>query len=517
MTKFPSDIRLDFVWYSTLGYATNAANSYRSLQFERINVLYNIGAVYSRLGCKVPKTSHQDGLKHAYQYFQFAAGAFKYLINDVLPQFENAPPLALDNNTLESLLYLNLAQAQECFWLKAVNDGLKNIIIAKLASEVSELYAASLSYSNRSSILRTEWVEHIAFKKDHFNAAAQYRASMDCLDRGKYGEEVARLRVAVNSSASALKRKRYISPSVLADLQGLHTKAKSDLVRAEKDNDLIYLQDVVNDRDLPSIGRSSVSKPILPPGLADLPDPVPFASLLPHILYQTARAFQEKIEAYVQRHIVTEVESLNSKLHAEFQRLNLPGALDAVEKPLGVPQTLISYAEEIRSNGGLPRLEEAFQDIARISGECQRLIKEATDTLTVEESEDNTLRAEFGTKRWSRPTSKEAAPHIWKQLDAFKENLDIAAKIDEESTSKLTAVGSLLTVLSRGQPALEQFLPHATVVKLSPILEQAMGDLRAAISKCRGTELDRSQYLKVLQAEVNKVDLRKLYQKTLII
>ena len=43
-------------------------------------------------------------------------------------------------------------------------------------------------------------------KHHHFAAAAQYRASRDCLDKQKYGEEVARLRDSLVCVNEALKR-----------------------------------------------------------------------------------------------------------------------------------------------------------------------------------------------------------------------------------------------------------------------------------------------------------------------
>src|ERR1700753_320722 len=78
-------------------------------------------------------------------------------------------------------------------------------------------------------------------KHHHFAAAAQYRQACDCLEKRKYGEEVARLRDSIACVTEGLKEARYVNKLVLSDLNGLKNKVSEDLKRAEKDNDLIYL------------------------------------------------------------------------------------------------------------------------------------------------------------------------------------------------------------------------------------------------------------------------------------
>jgi programmed cell death 6-interacting protein len=84
-------------------------------------VLYDIGALYSQLATAQSRTT-ADSLKRACQYFQQAAGIFEHLsgqTNDLrLP-----PGVVVDDfseSTVSTLKFLMLAQAQECFWQKAV-------------------------------------------------------------------------------------------------------------------------------------------------------------------------------------------------------------------------------------------------------------------------------------------------------------------------------------------------------------------------------------------------------------
>ena len=160
----------------------------------------------------------------------------------VIPELRTTPPEDMDEITLESLEHLVLAQAQECFWQKAVKDGLKDGSIAKLAVQVSDYYALAADFGSKSDAISDEWVSHTTAKHYHFAAASQYRAACDCLEKRKYGEEVARLRDSLSCVNEALKEVASVNGTVAGDSRGLKNRVQEDLKRAEKDNDLIYLR-----------------------------------------------------------------------------------------------------------------------------------------------------------------------------------------------------------------------------------------------------------------------------------
>jgi len=182
-----------------------------------------------------------EGLRSASNYFCQAAGVISHLKTEIIPELRATPPEDMDDTTLESLLQLLLAQGQECFWQKAVMDGYKDASIAKLAAKVSDFYGAAGDWGVKSQAISSEWIHHTTAKHHHFAAAAQFRQACDCLEKRKYGEEVARLRDSIACVNEALKEARYLNKVVLADLNGLRNKVTEDLKRAEKDNDLIYL------------------------------------------------------------------------------------------------------------------------------------------------------------------------------------------------------------------------------------------------------------------------------------
>lgn len=239
-----SQIGAEFSWYPAIGYNTDRPLVRNNLKFELMNILYNLAALYSQLALNTPRGS-TEGLKTAANYFSLAAGVLSHIQSAVLPELRMSdPPEDMDAHTLESLTQLMLAQSQECFWQKAVMDGYKDASIAKLASCVSDLYNLAGEAAVKSDAVSSAWIHHMTAKHHHFAAAAQYRAACDCLERSKFGEEIARLRDAVACVTEGLREARggHLGKIVVDDLNGLKRKVEEDLKRAEKDNDVIYLR-----------------------------------------------------------------------------------------------------------------------------------------------------------------------------------------------------------------------------------------------------------------------------------
>ena len=162
----------------------------------------------------------------------------------ILPGLQIAnPPEDMDESTLESLVQLMLAQSQECFWMKAATERYKDATIAKLAARLSDLYSTAGEAAMKSEAISSAWIHHMSAKHHHFAGAAQYRQSLDCLEKRKYGEEVARLQDALQCSNEGLKEAKgsYVNKAVQDDLNGLKSRIEEDLKRAERDNDVIYL------------------------------------------------------------------------------------------------------------------------------------------------------------------------------------------------------------------------------------------------------------------------------------
>ncbi|CDR39911.1 CYFA0S04e00474g1_1 [Cyberlindnera fabianii] len=511
-SKFPKDV-VEFPWFGTLGYRVTGPVKIKSFLFERINIIYNIGALYTQMALDQDR-SNGEALKKACLYFQYAATHFAYI--NKLAEEEGSTltlPLDLQKGTIDTLRLLCLAQAQELFWQKAFGDKVKDSLIARLALQVSDYYDQALKAVTHSEGFRSEWVSHMTVKKCHFEAAAEYRASLVSVSSSKYGEEVARLQRAQKSISAASTQLKFVSQTVKADFEGLSKTVSETLKRAEKDNDLIYLQDVPT--DVTPIVKAPVTKdmqideivkPFEALGTGNYGDQL-FKDLLPFYVIQVSHAYRERQAEYVEKHIVTPVRSLTRIIHKFLFERGLPASVDSVDKPLAIPATLLEHSQEVRGKGGVQNLRRVFADIQTLCVSGERLLTGARDRLSKEESEDESLRSRQGSKHWNRPPSKEAASDLYRRIEELEGYLSQAKEGDKVIEERMRQVESPLEILGSEEKDLRKHIPNSEARKLDPSLRRAIVDLKDVLSKIQRLEIEREEFISVVEVKSEQFNI----------
>ncbi|KAK0610113.1 BRO1-like domain-containing protein [Bombardia bombarda] len=522
--KFPIDIGANFSWQPALGYHTEHALAQNNLKYELMNILYNLAALYSQLAL-ASNGSSTDGLKTAASWFSQAAGVLSHMKTEVLPELRMAnAPDDMDEATLESLTQLLLAQSQECFWQKAVMDNYKDASIAKLAARVSDLYNAAGEAAMRSEAISSAWIHHMSAKHHHFAAAAQYRAACDCLEKRRYGEEVARLMDAVACVNEGLKECRggYLSKAVVDDLNGLKKRVEEDLKRAEKDNDLIYLQVVPPKSELKVLDRANMAIARIPPQVAKPYDyfgdhaefgPALFTKLVPFAVHVAVSIYEEHRDRLVNNNIIAELETMTDKLHEILSSLNLPGSLQALEKPLGLPGTLVQHADEIRQADALLRLQRGFADIEKLCASDRSVFEEGRSLLAAEEEEDMRFRLKHGTQRWTRPESRaDASPNggakLWNQAAEIDGYFASSTSSDAVVREKYAAIKDTLAILAGPDRGMMDYIPSSRRTEIPESLKPALGRLRGAYNDVLRLESRRRKRVEALKARSRTDDIK---------
>ncbi|CAF9914407.1 pH-response regulator protein palA/rim20 [Imshaugia aleurites] len=492
--------------------------SQNNLRFELVNVLFNLASLYSQLAVSLNRTT-SDGLKSACNYFCQAAGVISHIKTVIIPDMRSSPPEDMDTMTLESIQQLLLAQAQECFWSKAVKDGLKDGLIAKLAAKVSDFYDQAAEYGTKSDIISTEWIHHMTAKQHHFAAAAQYRASRDCLDKQNYGEEVARLRDSLNCVNEALKESRWINKIVLGDLNGLKSRVSEDLKRAEKDNDIIYLMPVPPKSELKTLDRAGMATARVPQEVSDpsatlgeggiYGQPL-FAKLVPYAVHIAASIYEERKNRIVNVSVIEVLEGLTNQLKDLLQSLNLPGSLQALEKPLGLPPSLAAHAEEIRQQDGLHRLRRSMHETSKLKANDTTIYQEGVDVLRSEAAEDDRAKLKHGTDRWNRQPSQKAAEKLYAQVSEIDGYLKSASSSDELVETKLKECEKALTVLSGSDRDIEEYVPSSRRAVMPPNVQQAAGDLRSMLNEVNQLGSRRKKQIEKMRNKAKQDDINQV-------
>ena len=102
---------------------------------------------------------------------------------------------------------------------------------------------------------------------------------------------------------------------------------------------------------------------------------------------------------------VTLMLILCSLLHS----LNLPGSLQALEKPLGLPSSLTSHAAEVRQQQGLHKLRRTIHEIEMLKNNDYAIYEEGVELLRAEAAENEAAIMKYGTDRWTRISSRQAS------------------------------------------------------------------------------------------------------------
>ncbi|KAJ2964193.1 hypothetical protein NQZ79_g843 [Umbelopsis isabellina] len=488
-SKFPIDVGAEFPWYPAFSANGGKPVAYRNLNYEKACVLYSIAAMQSQLGIAENRAT-EEGVRRACMYFQNAAGAFKHLQDVVIPDIRTAPTKDMTTSALNTLVSLMLAQAQECVWQKAAIDHLRDGTIARLAVQVAEYYDSAYELATNSSIsglYPASWLSHMQIKTWHFKAAAQFRKATECISQNRYGEEIARLQLAdtyvkkgLDVSGSFLSRGSSVGEMVINDLKSLQQIIQSNLARAQRDNDVIYLEPVPSSSALPEIAKSGMVKPVttqeitdpvdlmmenershgkMPHALLGLPL---FQKLVPFAVHQAASVYFDRKERVLKTDIMGKLEELNAVYHSTLRSLNLPTALQALEQPIGPPPSLLKRAEEVKSKGGTSVLYDMTEKVRQLSLKNSELLDQALNAIDEELEEDDSLRKKYREK-WPLPKSSELTGQITAQGKKHRETILSAQKADQIVHQKLDTWAKIIDILSLPQQEIERSIPSVHV------------------------------------------------------
>ncbi|OBZ72455.1 pH-response regulator protein palA/RIM20 [Grifola frondosa] len=494
LTKLPPDIGLE-ISYAPAFDPNALPVTLCNLVYERASVLFNLAALSSQLGAAEDRSTPRC-IPDAHLKNQNAAGTLDYMASSVLPQLsasvtaEDMPP-ELTEPSIRCLQSLMLAQAQECVWQRAVMDNYKNGLIAKLAMKVSSLYSVAVVHVRdaSSSIRRafpSPWIPHMETKQLHFQAAAQYRKSVDDLEahrsfitlRAKlpvsltvgffrYGHEIARL-----AEAEALAKKGYdvarrggVAPPVLHDIKSVLDSVQKSLARAERDNDLIYHQEVPPASALPPIQEVSMVQPLVNPCLTDPKsaigsDSVIFGELLSWGAKTAIEIYVDRRQNWIKDELIDRAQALDDTAHRTLESLHLPAALEALEKPIGLPPSLLKKAEDVRLETGPSKIETLIQDVRTLAKHSVEILDEAMDILDQEAEEDEVFRAEHPADRLP---SQDANEELTGKEQRYRSILDQAGSSDELVRQKWDEWEKNIVQLTWSEAELEACVPSSTV------------------------------------------------------
>ena len=276
LAEYEEDLKLSFSYQDAFKPTKNIRC--KSLYYDLSTFLWNFAALHSHIGSRVDRAT-DDGIRSANKHFQVAAGSLDWIRDHCIPNMQDEGHFGpINPPALRMMSMLMLAQAQLCFYEKAVRDRkagvMKAAIVAKLAAQTSLHYKSTMDLSKQTgcvSYVDISWSHHAEFQYKCFQAAAEYwqsqSAKEEATNRGSgYGEEIARLIRSAKFLSLALEfaQKNKLGVSLTNGAAGLQRTVDVAKVSAENDNRRVYMEVVPDDNSLVPIQPVAMAKPIQP-------------------------------------------------------------------------------------------------------------------------------------------------------------------------------------------------------------------------------------------------------------
>nr|CCA21044.1 programmed cell death 6interacting protein putative [Albugo laibachii Nc14] len=438
--------------------------------FEKIALLFNIGALDSQLGVKADRST-TTGLKQACYHFTAAAGCFSHIREHVIPRVSFELTSDCASESLGLLHQLMLAQAQACYYEKAIKDALPDSIKAKLAHQSAEYHEKALGFSQSSNLavkLDRMWMTYLHYQVLTMKSATQYWQSraikQNALKKGTgYGEEITRLKLAHQFGKEAIAHADQIRPppGLYQPIRSLLNTIHDAIQSAEKDNANVYLERVPPESELGPVGKVSMVKSIpmdeeylrharyvnetgdLVEVEQDWNDV--FAVFVPKELLNAEMEIRNELQDLVKKTSLV-VSSWTDAIKQRLNALGLPASIEAFQSKsaCGLPSKIwqkISHIQHTLQSYRSPCdfFEIRLQKNIRMLQEAQDKLKQAEMRLNQEESDDNTCRLNYGAIIWTRPTSRELNRTLKDEITRFSRLVAQGGKSDHLVESKLHA------------------------------------------------------------------------------
>ncbi|KAL4115765.1 hypothetical protein PRIC2_012771 [Phytophthora ramorum] len=491
--RFPCDgdaatrtpLQLQFSWNDS--FCPRKKSTQTGVSFEKAAVMFNAGALESQLGVQTDRST-AEGLKTACRHFMRAAGAFTEVKDKLVERTLGARTPDLSAEGLGLLTFLMLAQAQACFYEKAIKDQMKDAIKAKLVHQALDYYVSALDFCRSSALagsIDRSWAVHLQFQVHCMRAATQYwqgtASKTVALTRGEgYGEEITRLVAADAECDEACKvaTQNKLPTSLLQSAQALQRVVREHLDAARKDNASVYLENVPKFSELPTVGKAAMVKPLgFTPeeiqqelGGVDL-----FEQFVPKDLLHRADGVKQEIKTILEQ-TAEKVSKSNEGAKEKLHSMGLPASIEAFEKTSdnGIPRTIwqriqyvkVTTASAAMGPGGSKEnpvaafIQQQLQENLRMSDEAEKKLHSIESRLSQEEVEDNVCRQNYGGKKWARPVSSSLNQIFRADIDRYYRLVKEAKSSDGVVREKLTNNHENMEALSRSKTSLDQELPE---------------------------------------------------------
>ncbi len=442
-------VKMTFTWSDCL---SGEFSTQQSVAFEKANVLFNLGAIYSHIGCKT------DSIKVAYASFQSSAGIFAFIAENFL----YAPSDDLNQESVSAISRFMLAQAQEMFLVNLLENITKKqySLAAKLAIGAAKLFNQAAELLTNTPWRDFDW-DQASLAKSHYYTALANKFQAIHLTESKPGEAIA---YCTQASTNLKLAKNEASSSLHDILKELDESLQHMSTELDKDNTYIYHQLVPQTSALATISGVETAKPtgIKDQDISRIVGADLFENLIPLDILEKSSVYSEE-QAKLIRKEGAKVEIADQELASELDFLKLPQKVSEFKQYLNashssgfkgydngsVDASVNSYAAEVSS---VPKI-----DISRLQSQSTQIrdeLRQLETKLSTEESEYNENKSKFGNS-WTQYASDFQNAGIYAEIRRAKQSLADALDSDYEVSKLIKEYEPEIYLLTKGADSLE--------------------------------------------------------------
>ena len=540
-TRFEShELRLVFPWRDA--FQPNAKQAEADLRYERSCTLFNLASLVSTCAANQDRAD-PEGLKRACTLFQQAAHLLSLL-----------PPLVggaawggktttdIHKGTLDCLQDLMLAQAQRCFYEKAVRDSMSPKLLAKVAKGAADLYEQALGRLHAPELhshIERCWAAVVGWNHALYLGLSQFHASFEHADAYEYGQQVARLQYAearLGEVAKLSERDQLLGGFYKAE----HARVAHMHATAAKDNATVYMESVPPLSTLPPVSGKVIVKPLAwthlqlamemgggamamaMPTAADGDDP--FSRLVPVAVQRELQRCAAGCQAIAEAIFAT-LEGAVQEGDRQLMALDLPHALQAVEQSALtstsiIPSQLQEEVRHVHANGGELSLRSSIAALAQLTDTCEASVATVRAELAVEEQEDAAMRGKYG-DRWEIVASDAMTQDAQAELHLCEDRLLLAAGANQQVAASFAESRDAISPLELTLEELLARVPHSGGSPLAGLactaelrrrldtLEAVRGGRRALLARCSEEQgLTRTVQLEKVRGQPMGISLK---------
>ncbi|KAL1424172.1 hypothetical protein MTO96_003667 [Rhipicephalus appendiculatus] len=464
------------------------------IKYEQASILYNIGALHSKLGA-LENRSSSEGMKIACTHFHDMS-------HDLLLFFVN----------------IFLGQAQECILEKSMLDRRKSSITAKVAAQVVEYFRAAVSLllagstsSDSGSIQEIVGTKLMKLWKKILDFKMAYYSSVSCLHMGNQAEEAQKMgerQAWYQLAVQHLNEATSIAKGLEEENLGETLSFAMDVIggkfnAAKKENEFVYHERVPPVESLPEVKGANLVKGIsFSPTDPEISGPDIFARLVPMEAHEASSIYSEE-KARLLRSVTSHVERKNEELEAFLSSLSLDKSM-LVMDPQAVPQEIVQCCARLSVCPTavsdlvltIQGLKELYHSVDKDLAQVEQLLKEEREK-----------EAAHGTAFGKRPPSnliKELTAEFAKYLEVHQRTADSNNALQKS----LAAHSANLKLLASPLEEVDKALPSVSLLDV-PNNEAVVKELSHLLDKVEEMKKQRQMLHSHLRDALQKDDITR--------